>query len=49
MIWQKGVDQYRKTHELNPSLQKVRFAMEEAESTLEEIGITLKKITEQGQ
>lgn len=49
MIWQKGVDQYRKTHELNPSLQKVRYAMEEAESTLEDISITLKKITEEGQ
>ncbi|MGD8921626.1 MAG: tetratricopeptide repeat protein [Candidatus Zixiibacteriota bacterium] len=48
MIWQKGVEQYRKTHELNPSLRKVRFSMEEAEKTYEDIGITLRKITEQG-
>jgi tetratricopeptide (TPR) repeat protein len=48
LIWQKGVDQYRKTHELRPSLQRVRFALEEAEKINEDLGIVVKKITEQG-
>jgi len=48
IIWQKGVDQYRRTLELNPALQKVRLALEEAECAAEDLGIILRKITEQG-
>jgi tetratricopeptide (TPR) repeat protein len=46
ILWQKGVDEYRKTHQMNPSLSRIRFATEEAEKTYEEMGITLKKIGE---
>ncbi len=46
LMWYKGVEQYRKTHRVSPSLQKVRFAMEEAESTYEDISITIRKITD---
>jgi tetratricopeptide (TPR) repeat protein len=46
LLWQKGVEQYRRTHRLCPSLHKVRLALEETQKTYEEIRLTLRKINE---
>ena len=46
IFWQKGVDQYRRTYQLSPSLAKVRLALEESEQAYEDIALTLRKISE---
>jgi len=48
LIWQKGVDEYSKTHESNPTLSKIKLAMEDASSVYEDMSLALKKIVEKG-
>jgi tetratricopeptide (TPR) repeat protein len=47
-LWQKGVEQYRRTYEINPSLTKVHEALRQAESTYTQISSAYTKITEKG-
>ncbi|MFZ5981853.1 MAG: tetratricopeptide repeat protein [Candidatus Zixiibacteriota bacterium] len=46
--WQRGVDEYRSTHESNPSLSKIKLALEDASSIYEDMNLVLKKISEKG-
>jgi tetratricopeptide (TPR) repeat protein len=44
--WQRGVDKYRKAAELNPSLSKAQYSLDEAEKEYENICAALGKISE---
>ena len=48
LIWQKGVEEYRSTHESNPALSKIKLALEDASSVYEDMNLVLKKISEKG-
>ncbi|MBN1213251.1 MAG: tetratricopeptide repeat protein [candidate division Zixibacteria bacterium] len=48
LAWQKGVEEYRKTNEINPALSKIKLALEEAENLYEDINLALIKIAEKG-
>jgi len=44
--WQRGVEQYRKTVEINPSLSRVHYCFDEAEKEYENICAVLSKVVE---
>lgn len=46
--WKKGIEQYRKTLQINPSLSHVRASLETAEDTLDELGRALSVISDKG-
>ena len=48
IYWKKGIDQYNKTLELNPTLEQVENNTVKAKEVLESINQVLKKIMEQG-
>jgi tetratricopeptide (TPR) repeat protein len=46
--WQKAVDQFRKGSEINPSLGKIRVALDVTEETYQGIALALRRISEKG-
>ncbi len=48
IFWKKGIDQYRKTVEINPALSRVNSYVDESEKVYESISRLVKKIAEQG-
>lgn len=44
LIWKKGIDCYRKTMDLNPSLTRLTLSVEQAEETYDQIAETIKEI-----
>ena len=48
LSWQKAIEQYKKSLEVNPSLEKVKLAMQVAEPVYEQICAALSRITEKG-
>ncbi|MBD3403606.1 hypothetical protein GF420_11975 [candidate division GN15 bacterium] len=48
MAWQKAIENYRKTTEINPSLRRAQAALSETETVYEHICATLGRITEKG-
>ncbi len=46
--WQKGVEQFRKTFEINPSLTKIQGALQKAESAYAHLSSALDSIVEKG-
>lgn len=48
LSWQKAIEQYKKSLQVNPSLEKVKLALQEAEPVYEQICAALSRITEKG-
>ncbi|MDX9858201.1 MAG: tetratricopeptide repeat protein [candidate division Zixibacteria bacterium] len=48
MAWQKAIDNYRKTTEINPSLRRAQIALDETEAVYEKMCTALGRITEKG-
>jgi tetratricopeptide (TPR) repeat protein len=48
LAWQRGIDQSRQSLKLNPSLHRIRLALNEAEGVYEQISLALSRITEKG-
>ncbi len=46
--WQKGIEHFRKTADLNPTLGKVHHALEESERVYQQLCDTVSKIAEKG-
>jgi len=48
ILWKKGIDQYRKTLEINPALPRLSGYIDESEKVYESVNRLVKKIAEQG-
>jgi len=48
MAWQKAIENYRKTTEINPSLRRAQIALDETEAVYEKMCTVLGRITEKG-
>lgn len=46
--WQKAIDQFRRGSEINPSLGKIRVALDVTEETYQGIALALRRISEKG-
>lgn len=48
MAWQRAIENYRKTTEINPSLRRAHIALDETEAVYEKMCAVLGRITEKG-
>ncbi|MDD3731450.1 MAG: tetratricopeptide repeat protein [candidate division Zixibacteria bacterium] len=48
LVWQRGVEGYRKSNEINPALSKIKMALDIVENISEDISLGLRKIAEKG-
>ncbi len=48
LAWQRGVEQFRRSSEINPSLSKVRVALDVTQETYQAMAHALRRISEKG-